>query len=224
MKTLTELADHYGSDKGLTIEQGHGYTLLYEDLLEPFRLKEITFLEIGLKKGGPECGGTSWAYRGDSPSVEMWLEYFPKIDLVGFDISDFSSQQKKHEKFAFLMGDLGNSEDLKKLSSLRDYYDIILDDASHASDHQQMALSFLWDKIPSGGLYIIEDLHWQPWAHDAIPKTLDLFHNYFNKEKDYKYSPLISRELIDKIYTEAAYMLLHQSPKSGGQTLILKKI
>jgi len=40
--------------------------------------------------------------------------------------------------------------------------DIIIDDASHASHHQQNAFLTLFPKLRSGGLYIIEDLRWQP--------------------------------------------------------------
>src|SRR5262249_26075381 len=39
--------------------------------------------------------------------------------------------------------------------------DILIDDGSHASHHQQIALGFLFPHVRSGGLYIIEDLHWQ---------------------------------------------------------------
>jgi len=40
--------------------------------------------------------------------------------------------------------------------------DIIIDDASHASHHQQKGFLELFPKLKSGGLYIIEDLRWQP--------------------------------------------------------------
>jgi len=225
MKTLTELADKYKSDKGLSHDQGHGYTILYEDLFMSFRNKKITFLEIGLKKGGPELGGSSGIYRGNSPSIQMWLEYFgEKIDLVGFDISDFSSQSSQN--FHFIMGDSGNDSDMKKLSESRDKFDIILEDASHNSYHQQNAIKYLWDKLSSGGLFIIEDLHWQPDKVDfgvpIQPKTLDLFHEYFNQNK-YNHSDVISKKLIKKIKNESNYILLHKSSTSPGQVLVLKK-
>ena len=41
-------------------------------------------------------------------------------------------------------------------------FDVIIDDASHASHHQQISLGALFPHLNSGGYYIIEDLDWQP--------------------------------------------------------------
>jgi len=41
-------------------------------------------------------------------------------------------------------------------------FDIIIDDGSHASHHQQIALAHLFPHLAPGGLYCIEDLHYQP--------------------------------------------------------------
>jgi hypothetical protein len=38
----------------------------------------------------------------------------------------------------------------------------VIDDASHASPHQQIALACLFPHVRPGGLYFIEDLHSQP--------------------------------------------------------------
>jgi len=55
-------------------------------------------------------------------------------------------------------------------------FDIIIEDASHASHHQQIALGVLFPHLRSGGLYIIEDLHWQDPGLEKpnVPKTNDL--------------------------------------------------
>jgi hypothetical protein len=59
-------------------------------------------------------------------------------------------------------------------------FDIILDDASHASHHQQNAFLELFPKLTSGGIYIIEDLRWQPEAYErpGITKTAELFRGF----------------------------------------------
>ena len=41
-------------------------------------------------------------------------------------------------------------------------FDIIIDDGSHASHHQQISLAILFRHLADGGLYIVEDLHYQP--------------------------------------------------------------
>ena len=60
--------------------------------------------------------------------------------------------------------------------------DIVLDDASHASHHQQYGFLELFPRLAPGGLYIIEDLRWQPPALERTDfvKTADLFQGYLN--------------------------------------------
>ena len=52
--------------------------------------------------------------------------------------------------------------------------------ASHASHHQQNALLEVFPRLPSGALYIIEDLRWQPETYErpGITKTADLFRSF----------------------------------------------
>ena len=64
------------------------------------------------------------------------------------------------------------------LTELEDRLDIIIDDASHASYHQQLGLSVLFDSLKPGGIYVIEDLGWQPESIErdlpSVPLTSDL--------------------------------------------------
>jgi hypothetical protein len=100
----------------------------------------------------------------------MWLEYFTTAWIYGFDISDFSRQEGP--RFRFLQGDSGHLEDLERAAAMAPSFDVILDDASHASYHQLLALKVLWKKLASGGLYIIEDLHWQsPYFENSLPSV-----------------------------------------------------
>ena len=59
-------------------------------------------------------------------------------------------------------------------------FDIIIDDASHASHHQQNGFLELFPRLKSGGLYIIEDLRWQPETYEkpGITKTAALFRSF----------------------------------------------
>ena len=82
-KPLTEIANHFGTDKGT---QGpsenwnaHNYTDVYDAYLNTFRDSPINFLEIGL-------GVTGKNWRADivhgknsgGASIKMWHEYFSK--------------------------------------------------------------------------------------------------------------------------------------------------
>ncbi len=127
-------------------------------------------LEIGLCIGGPEVGGEIDRQGMDVPSIKMWLEYFPSAVVQGFDISDFSFF--KHPRFEFTRGDAGSEEDLVRARDGRGPYDLIIDDGSHVSFHQQLTFQTLFPSLRPGGLYIIEDLHWQsPHYETVLPGT-----------------------------------------------------
>ncbi|MGB8814680.1 MAG: hypothetical protein WCC57_15995 [Paracoccaceae bacterium] len=175
LPNLTDIADRFGSDKG---SSKHRYTELYNMLFQPFRDKAINFLEMGLLIGGPELGGEVDRETADLPSVRMWLEYFSKAKIIGLDISDFS--WFKHKRFTFERCNMDNRDELAASGAKMPALDIIIDDASHASHHQQNAFLELFPKLKTGGLYIIEDLRWQPEAYEkpGITKTAALFQSY----------------------------------------------
>src|SRR5205807_591636 len=66
-------------------------------------------------------------------------------------------------------------EDLSQLFALGPF-DVVIDDASHASAHQQIALACLFPHVVPGGFYFIEDLHWQPASLERVdvPQTRTL--------------------------------------------------
>lgn len=182
---LTELADTYGSDKG---SDKHRYTELYHMLFNPFRQRKITFLEMGLLIGGPEHGKDANRETPDLPSIRMWLDYFPKATIHGLDVSDFSWFE--HERFIFHRCDMDNRAAIAAaIAEITPSPMIVLDDASHASHHQQNAFLEIFPKLQSGGLYVIEDLRWQPEAYEepGITKTAALFRSWLN-EREFKHS------------------------------------
>lgn len=166
---LTHLAARYKSDKGLTVFPFHGYTVHYDALFKPFRTEPITILEIGLARR-EDRRGLSVA----CPSLSIWLDYFPRATVLGFDIDDFSAVSLPRTRI--FRGDQGKPEDLLRIVREFPAFDIIIDDGSHASFHQQVTLKTLFPYLKSGGLYIIEDLMWQPPDVEstlpASPKTL----------------------------------------------------
>ncbi len=178
LPTLRDLAAGHGSDKGDTILSRNNYTALYDLLFAPLRFQHIRLLELGLAVGGPDGGGPVERVA-NAPSIAMWLDYFPHAEIYGFDISDFS--HIRHPRFHFVRGNLGSREDLMRLAEAAEHFDIIVDDGSHASFHQQLALDCLFSRLSPGGLYVIESLHWQSPVYEAalpsVPKTAQLLHD-----------------------------------------------
>ena len=101
---LTQLANRFGTDKGSVIGHSHDYAKLYSFLFEQFRNQVFSMLEIGLLRGGVEDGRSAERHVYDAPSIRMWLEFFPRAAVFGFDISDFSHLVL--ERFRFFKGNL----------------------------------------------------------------------------------------------------------------------
>lgn len=182
-RRLTEIANDYGTDKGTTHGDRHGYTLIYELLLAPYRDLKLNLLEIGLQTR-PETDYTACASVTNAPSVKMWREYYPKAHIYGIDISDFSAYQS--DRFTFFQVDCGSAEQLDRVAKSGATFDIIIDDGSHASYHQQLTLCRLFKSLKPEGVYIIEDLHWRPVYERELPKvprTVDVLGNFLSNGK-----------------------------------------
>jgi hypothetical protein len=140
---LTRLADKFGSDKG-TLFDAHGYTRVYEPLFAGMRGKQITFVEIGLHR--PEADhrrSVNAAAAQRAPSLEMWRSYFPRANIYGFDMDDFI--RVNIECCTITRGDMSSQENLEHfIDVVENPIDIIIEDASHSSHHQQMALATLF--------------------------------------------------------------------------------
>jgi len=92
----------------------------------------------------------------------MWTEYFKRAYVFGFDKDDFSGVNIT--RCTIVRGDVSVEQDLIALTKLVNRpITILIDDASHASHHQQFALGTIFPFLSSGGFYAIEDMHW-PYA------------------------------------------------------------
>ena len=205
---LTSLAERYGSDKG---DSDHQYTRLYDMLFAPRRDDELNLLEFGLQNHGPEIPGISSDRELTSiASIDMWLDYFPRANVYGFDICDFSDF--KRDRFRFIQGDQGKLEDIQGVLEACDSYDIIIDDASHASYHQQLAFVTLFPHLRAGGLYIIEDLQWQGKVYEkgcrTSHKTRDLFAKFIKTGEFPKKTHPIERERFQALAKDINIVLM----------------
>lgn len=214
--TLRELANRHGSDKGDQVGCKNNYTALYDPLFFARRFDRIRLLELGLAIGGPEGGGPV-ERKVFAPSIAMWLEYFPNAEIYGFDISDFS--HLRNPRFHFIRGDLGAEADLARLAASAPAFDIIIDDGSHASYHQQLALAHLFPRLAPGGLYVIESLHWQPpisgTSLPAVPRTADLLQDTFGAGK-FSGSAALPENQLRSIATELQSCSLLPSVPADG--------
>jgi hypothetical protein len=88
-------------------------------------------------------------------------------------------------------------ENIKEAArGMKDEFDIVMDDASHASHHQQNGFLELFSKVKSGGLYIIEDLRWQPdeMEKPGITRTAPFFQSYIKTGVFSHSDPAVAKE------------------------------
>lgn len=160
LRGLAELAEAFETDKNRRTGAGHGYALAYERLLAPTRFSTRRVMEIGL------CRGRGAGLQTSTPSVDLWLAYFPFARVVGVDITDFS--RFDGPRFSAHVCDQSSADDLDALvATLRPAgFDLIVDDGSHRSVDQQLTLRRLWPLLRPGGWYVVEDLDWRPEGED----------------------------------------------------------
>jgi hypothetical protein len=211
---LTRLANKFGSDKG-TLFDGHGYTRIYKRAFEGRRHERISLLEIGLHRPDADrrrainaAEGVTQAAAHKAPSLVMWRTFFPNANIFGFDIDDFS--QVHINRCTIVRGDMSSLNDLSRLvQTIGQRIDIIIDDASHASHHQQIAFGYLFPYLRSGGIYAIEDLCWQDdqLEQEGVPKTRDVLRRFLvNQILESPVIPVKQRKSIqDDVYSIRLY-------------------
>ena len=136
-----------GTDKNLF---SGDYLRHYRQLFAPFRYQNICIMEIGIYEGA---------------SLSLWQRYFDKASIVGVDINK-DCARFAGDRVQVRIGDVEDPEFLHQLAT--DFQPtIIIDDGSHRADHQIATFERLLPALLPGGLYIIEDLHFQYAEPDA---------------------------------------------------------
>ncbi len=170
---LNRLANKYGSDKGNLRFNRHFYARVYERYLATLRDELFTFVEIGLLRLDTQLASADKVLR-DAPSLRMWAEYFSTAQIHGVDIRECSLDPTG--RITLTVADQSDRSDLARVvSRCQHAVEVIVDDGSHVSHHQQISLGFLFPHLAPAGLYFIEDLRHQP-AGKELPdalKTLD---------------------------------------------------
>ena len=125
---------------------------------------------------------------------------------------------------------MSSRDDLAQLvSAISHPIDIVIDDGSHASHHQQIALGRLFPQVRSRGIYVIEDLHWQDeeLERKEAPKTRDILRR-LQIEGTFE-SPFLSKEEQKYVQTNVDTLWLFDSlatnieDTSDALAVLLKK-
>ena len=127
----------------------HSYIPIYEKVFKKFKHKPIRLLEIGV------CSGAS---------VVAWEEYFthPDREIHGIDITD-ECLKFNLKNFRVLDGTKEETPDI-----LGGTWDIIIDDGSHYPLDQMKTLRLFQNRLRDDGIYVIEDILVEDFAHNLI--------------------------------------------------------
>ena len=202
---LMRLFNAVGSDKGSETYWGDGfphfYGLTYDALFSSLRGQRFNLLEIGLDAASHLNGQPA-----DAPSLRVWREFFPMAILYGYDIHDFSffAQPDTH----VFQGDQSSRADISRFLQTTGMprFRVIIDDGSHASSHQQISLAALFERVEPSGMYIIEDLDWQPF--EESPKTREVLQRFIDTGRIE--SPFISSDEARRLQETIASVDLYR--------------
>lgn len=137
-----------GRTDGKTLFKMDHYLDVYDGLMGPWMGLPVSFLEIGVYKGG---------------SLRMWRDFFaPQAKLTFLDI-DPACKALEIPGTEIRIGDQTDVAFLKQTAADRGPFDIIVDDGGHKMDQQITSFRTLWPELKDGGLYIVEDVHTSYW-------------------------------------------------------------
>jgi hypothetical protein len=157
---LTNIGLKYITDKAYF----HLFTEFYNDYFEKFLDRPINILEIGIFEG---------------KSLLMLKEFFPEATIYSIDINPASvalNLGSNIHTYLCSQDDFPNLQDIFNDKK----FDIIIEDGSHMTSHQQTSLGFFFPYLNSGGIYVCEDLHtsYSPGYIDTAVTTMNILENY----------------------------------------------
>jgi 23S rRNA U2552 (ribose-2'-O)-methylase RlmE/FtsJ len=176
-KRLTDIGLKYRTDKAYF----HLFTEFYNDYFEKFLGKNINILEIGISTGS---------------SLLMLREFFPDAKIFAIDILETSVNLNLGEgihKWKCSQDDFDQLNQIFKDTK----FDIIIEDGSHMTSHQQTSLGYFFPYLNENGIYICEDLHtsYSKQYIDTQISTMEIFNNY-KKTKTFE-CDLLTKTQID---------------------------
>jgi hypothetical protein len=225
---LTTIMNRQGSDKGSVhgyrsgMFVGHRFTAVYERLFGDMRDQPITMLEVGVGPTEPGVLKATLLSRGQRGGSSVgWREYFRRGDIHAMDILDCTELDR--DRLTTHIGDQGSRESMAAVvKAIGKPIDIIIDDGSHQSRHQQLTLACLFPALADDGIYIIEDLDWQPEEPADMPKTRDLLRE-LQTSGTFK-SPVLTEEERAEIERTVVVDTIHVGDeRHPGELAVLRK-
>jgi hypothetical protein len=144
------LSELYSQHRGKMSDRWTNYISVYNRILNNYRDKSISMLEIGVQNGG---------------SLEIWSKFFPSATiLIGCDINkDCHKLRFDDYRINLKIGDANCDSIKEEILKLTPSFDIIIDDGSHYSGDIVKTFCKYFPYLNDEGIFIIEDLHCSYW-------------------------------------------------------------
>ena len=165
MNTLDLIGKRYGTDK---TSECHNYCVKYEKYLPMKRYEKLNVLEVGVLNG---------------KSLKMWKDYFYNSNIIGIDINPDCGVYVE-DRISIEIGSQTDIEFLSKVSEKHGPFDLIVDDGSHMNSDVITTFDFMFDKIKSNGVYVVEDSCTSYWEEYDGGNHFDTTMNYFRRLVD----------------------------------------
>lgn len=141
--TLSEWGMRNGTDK---VNQHHSfagknYLDIYDLYFTKLRHSNVKMLEIGIRDGS---------------SLRTFRDYFKNGTIIGLDINPETSF--KENRIITYIGSQSSPEVLDKVFIDHPQINVVLDDGSHINELTIKSFHLIFDRLPKGSYYIIEDL------------------------------------------------------------------
>ncbi|GAB4303084.1 MAG: hypothetical protein Kow0058_17230 [Roseovarius sp.] len=168
------------------------YFPVYERELGHLRGRDISFLEIGIFRGG---------------SIPMWKGYFGAGSRLCFVDVDPACAAHAEPGTSVEIGDQADPDFLARLAARHGPFDVVIDDGGHHSHQQIASLEHLWAHMKANGRYLVEDTHTSYWPGfgggfraqasfiEHAKRLIDRMHSWYTDQDDiFPFDP-IAREL-----------------------------
>ena len=206
-RSLTEIGTEHRTDKSID----HFFTDFYDEHLSPKRDDNLNVLEIGIHLGR---------------SLRTWKEYFSNGIIYGLDINDLKNFEEER-----ILIEQADQTDVVRLSNVfpNVEFDIIVDDGGHTMLQQQITLVSIFNRLKSGGFYILEDLHTsmpyyvRTFSEDLTKRTtLSMIEKFCNNDMDFS-NYFVDAVKITEVFKQIEFCKILSNNDGMSITSIFKK-
>ena len=185
---LTNLMNHYGSDKGGK-NKVHNYASYYSELFFHRKNQIKNFLEIGLGTNNQSLVSNMGLEGIPLASLRGWRDYFVNANIYGADIDKNILKNEDRIKTYYVdQTDPSAINDLfKNIGNVK--FDVILDDGLHLYEANICLFENSINHLKNDGVYIIEDVYYKEKKKfleyfknkNFIFSIINIYHEYNNK-------------------------------------------